>query len=46
MFNPEVEEKESSLFFNCEKLAVAFALLDIKLGETISIVKNLRICSG
>ena len=46
MFDAEVEEKESSLFFNCKKLAVAFVLLDVKLGETISIVKNLRICSG
>ena len=45
MFDVEEEEKENSIYFHSEKLAVAFALLVVQLGETIRIVKNLRVCS-
>ncbi|GKU92942.1 hypothetical protein SLEP1_g6595 [Rubroshorea leprosula] len=40
----EEEEKEHSLCFHGEKLAVAFALLSFSDQRTIRIIKNLRIC--
>ncbi|XP_017640860.1 pentatricopeptide repeat-containing protein At4g21065-like [Gossypium arboreum] len=40
----EDEEKEHSLSFHSEKLAVAFALLRFKDRRTIRVIKNLRIC--
>lgn len=44
LFDIEEEEKEQNLIYHGEKLAVAFALLNIDHGKTIRIVKNLRIC--
>lgn len=38
------EEREHSLSYHSEKLAVAFALLSLKDKSTIRIMKNLRIC--
>ncbi|KDP37078.1 hypothetical protein JCGZ_06134 [Jatropha curcas] len=40
----EEEEKEHSLSYHSEKLAVAFALLSFKDMRTIRIMKNVRIC--
>ena len=40
----EEEEKEQSLSYHSEKLAVAFALLNCKDRRTIRVIKNLRIC--
>ncbi|XVF02090.1 hypothetical protein REPUB_Repub04eG0146600 [Reevesia pubescens] len=40
----EDEEKEQSLSYHSEKLAVAFALLSFKDRRTIRVIKNLRIC--
>ncbi|OMO88275.1 hypothetical protein COLO4_20333 [Corchorus olitorius] len=40
----EEEEKEQSLNYHSEKLAVAFALLMYKDRRTIRVIKNLRIC--
>lgn len=39
------EEKEVSLRYHSEKLAIAFGLMNTPPGTTIRIVKNLRICS-
>lgn len=41
----EDEEKEQSLEVHSERLALAFGLLNTKLGATIRIVKNLRVCA-
>uniref|UniRef100_A0A1D1YU43 Pentatricopeptide repeat-containing protein At1g08070 n=1 Tax=Anthurium amnicola TaxID=1678845 RepID=A0A1D1YU43_9ARAE len=43
-FDIEEEEKEQSLFFHSEKLAVAYGLLTSAPGSSIRIVKNLRVC--
>ncbi|KAK3430827.1 hypothetical protein EUGRSUZ_E02313 [Eucalyptus grandis] len=40
----EDEQKEESLFYYSERLAVAFALITIVEGSTITLIKNLRIC--
>ncbi|XP_020586597.1 pentatricopeptide repeat-containing protein At2g02980, chloroplastic [Phalaenopsis equestris] len=39
------EEKEESLRYHSEKLAIAFGLMKTPPGTTIRVVKNLRICS-
>ncbi|WCJ23210.1 Pentatricopeptide repeat (PPR) superfamily protein [Euphorbia peplus] len=39
------EEKEKSLWYHSEKLAIAYGLLNTKSGETLRISKNLRICT-
>ncbi|RVW40031.1 Pentatricopeptide repeat-containing protein [Vitis vinifera] len=44
LFDIEEEEKESTLGYHSEKLAVAFALLCFKDSRTIRVMKNLRIC--
>ncbi|XP_073157428.1 pentatricopeptide repeat-containing protein At5g48910-like [Henckelia pumila] len=38
------EEKETSLVYHSEKIAVAFGIMNTKLGSTVRILKNLRIC--
>ncbi|XP_012084198.1 pentatricopeptide repeat-containing protein At5g66520 [Jatropha curcas] len=38
------EDKENSLHYHSEKLAIAFGLLRTKPGETLHISKNLRTC--
>ncbi|KAG6701283.1 hypothetical protein I3842_08G157400 [Carya illinoinensis] len=40
----EEEDKEHSLGYHSEKLAVAFALLRFKDSSTIRVMKNIRIC--
>ncbi|XP_057871942.2 pentatricopeptide repeat-containing protein DOT4, chloroplastic-like [Cryptomeria japonica] len=40
----EDEEKELFLCHHSEKLAIAFGLLNMPLGTTIRVVKNLRVC--
>lgn len=44
LFDIEEEEKESTLGYHSEKLAVAFALFCFKDRRTIRVMKNLRIC--
>ncbi|XP_042515414.1 pentatricopeptide repeat-containing protein At5g48910-like [Macadamia integrifolia] len=44
LFDIGEEEKESSLCYHSEKLAIAFGLLNTSPGATIRIVKNLRVC--
>ncbi|XP_010258413.1 PREDICTED: pentatricopeptide repeat-containing protein At4g21065-like [Nelumbo nucifera] len=43
-YDIEEEEKENSLMYHSEKLALAFGLLKTSSDSTIRIVKNLRIC--
>ncbi|CBI15169.3 hypothetical protein VitviT2T_026210 [Vitis vinifera] len=43
-YDIEEEEKEHSLMYHSEKLALAFGLLKSPSGLTLRIVKNLRIC--
>ncbi|KAG6587565.1 Pentatricopeptide repeat-containing protein, partial [Cucurbita argyrosperma subsp. sororia] len=45
LFDIEKEEKEHSVMYHSEKLALAFGLLNSPLDSTLRIVKNLRICS-
>ncbi|XP_057834230.1 pentatricopeptide repeat-containing protein At4g02750-like [Cryptomeria japonica] len=40
----EKEEKELFVCYHSEKLAIAFGLLNMPLGTTIRVVKNLRVC--
>lgn len=40
----EEEEKEHILLYHSEKLAVAFALLNLDLTKSILVTKNLRVC--
>ncbi|CAK9136342.1 unnamed protein product [Ilex paraguariensis] len=40
----EEEEKEATLRYHSEKMAIAFGLLNSPPGTTIRVVKNLRIC--
>ncbi|KAK3165997.1 hypothetical protein QOZ80_1AG0040270 [Eleusine coracana subsp. coracana] len=40
----EDEEKETSLVHHSEKLAIAFALLNLPEGVPIRVMKNLRVC--
>ncbi|XP_031491232.1 pentatricopeptide repeat-containing protein At3g24000, mitochondrial-like [Nymphaea colorata] len=40
----EQEQREYSVFHHSEKLAVAFALINIPEGSPIRIMKNLRVC--
>ncbi|KAL4036193.1 hypothetical protein IC575_004920 [Cucumis melo] len=44
LYDVEKEEKEHSLMYHSEKLALAFGLLNSPLDCTLRIVKNLRIC--
>ncbi|WRX13723.1 Pentatricopeptide repeat - like 10 [Theobroma cacao] len=46
VFHPEMgeEEKEISLRYHSEKLAIAYGLLNTPPGSTIRVVKNLRVC--
>ncbi|XP_011626008.1 pentatricopeptide repeat-containing protein At4g21065-like [Amborella trichopoda] len=39
------EEKEENLSVHSERLAIAFGLIRTRAGETIRIVKNLRVCT-
>ncbi|KAI3934208.1 hypothetical protein MKW92_006535 [Papaver armeniacum] len=45
LFDIEEEEKESSLNFHSEKLAIALGLISTSPGSPIRIVKNLRVCN-
>ncbi|KAK3440275.1 hypothetical protein EUGRSUZ_B00560 [Eucalyptus grandis] len=44
LYDIEEEEKESSVAFHSEKIALAFGLMKSPPGSTIRIVKNLRVC--
>ncbi|KAM7497967.1 hypothetical protein LguiA_022381 [Lonicera macranthoides] len=41
----DLEEKEYNLLHHSEKLAIAFALLNLPEGMPIRVMKNLRVCS-
>ncbi|OVA05584.1 Pentatricopeptide repeat [Macleaya cordata] len=41
----EEEEKEKTLSYHSEKIAIAFALLNASPGTPIRVVKNLRVCA-
>ncbi|KAK1360340.1 Pentatricopeptide repeat-containing protein [Heracleum sosnowskyi] len=45
LFDVEEEDKEKTLIFHSEKMAVAFGLITTEKGTVIRVVKNLRICS-
>ncbi|XP_048549295.1 uncharacterized protein LOC125528921 [Triticum urartu] len=45
MFDVEDEEKEHTLVYHSEKLAIAFCLLTTQPGEVIRVTKNLRVCT-
>ncbi|KAL6005576.1 hypothetical protein ACLOJK_006143 [Asimina triloba] len=45
LFDINEEEKEHSLYFHSEKLAIAFGLMSTAPGLLIRIVKNLRVCN-
>lgn len=45
LFDVEEEDKEKTLIFHSEKMAVAFGLIATQKGTVIRVVKNLRICS-
>lgn len=45
LFDVEEEEKEHSLGYHSEKLAIAFGLIALQPEDTIRVVKNLRVCN-
>ncbi|XP_078428554.1 pentatricopeptide repeat (PPR) superfamily protein [Wolffia australiana] len=45
LFDVEEEEKEATLGHHSEKLAVAFGLVVVPVGEVVRVVKNLRVCA-
>ncbi|CAM8978501.1 unnamed protein product [Rhodiola kirilowii] len=44
LFDIEEEEKETTVRYHSEKIAVAFGIMNSVPGETIRIIKNLRMC--
>jgi pentatricopeptide repeat protein len=44
MQNVKEEEKELALFCHSEKLAIAYGLMRVPLGEPIRVTKDLRVC--
>ncbi|CAK9182311.1 unnamed protein product [Ilex paraguariensis] len=44
LYDLEVEEKESEVWYHSEKIALAFGLIVISSGVPIRITKNLRVC--
>eukprot|EP01018_Ginkgo_biloba_P002453 Gb_38938 [translate_table: standard] len=40
----EQEQKENSLGYHSEKLAIAFGIISMPLGTPIKVIKNLRVC--
>lgn len=44
LFEVEEEEKETTLMYHSEKLAMAFGIMNLEGGEVIRIFKNLRMC--
>ncbi|ONK58442.1 uncharacterized protein A4U43_C09F12810 [Asparagus officinalis] len=44
LLDVEEEEKERSLYYHSEKLAIAYGLLRIPAPQKIRIIKNLRVC--
>ncbi|KAH6836065.1 hypothetical protein C2S53_012033 [Perilla frutescens var. hirtella] len=44
LFDISEEERETSLRYHSEKLAIAFGILNMEPGATIGVVKNLRVC--
>ncbi|KAK1271614.1 Pentatricopeptide repeat-containing protein [Acorus gramineus] len=45
LLNVEEEEKETTLHYHSERIAVAFGLISTEPGSTLRVVKNLRICA-
>nr|KAJ0196093.1 hypothetical protein LSAT_V11C700365690 [Lactuca sativa] len=44
LLDVEEEEKERSLYYHSEKLAIAFGLMSLDECVTIRVIKNLRVC--
>ncbi|KAL4186119.1 hypothetical protein AMTRI_Chr09g32190 [Amborella trichopoda] len=44
LFDLEEEERENSLLYHSEKLAMAFGMISLEPGVPIRVVKNLRVC--
>ncbi|KVI01513.1 protein of unknown function DUF1771 [Cynara cardunculus var. scolymus] len=44
LLDVEEEEKERSLYYHSEKLAIAFGLISTPSSTTIRVIKNLRVC--
>ncbi|GJV81152.1 pentatricopeptide repeat-containing protein [Tanacetum coccineum] len=44
LLDVEEEEKERSLYYHSEKLAIAFGLMSTPSSTTIRVLKNLRVC--
>ncbi|XWS36538.1 hypothetical protein CRYUN_Cryun20dG0093300 [Craigia yunnanensis] len=44
LLNIDEEEKESTLYYHSERLAIAFGLISTGPGTPLRIVKNLRVC--
>ncbi|XP_071729719.1 pentatricopeptide repeat-containing protein At4g33170 [Rutidosis leptorrhynchoides] len=44
LLDVDEEEKERSLFYHSEKLAIAFGLMNTPSSTTIRVIKNLRVC--
>ncbi|EOY17244.1 Pentatricopeptide repeat (PPR) superfamily protein [Theobroma cacao] len=44
LLNIDEEEKESTLYYHSERIAIAFGLISTSPGTTLRIVKNLRVC--
>eukprot|EP01018_Ginkgo_biloba_P007202 Gb_06523 [translate_table: standard] len=44
LHDTELEQKERSLCYHSEKLAIAFGLVSTPVGSPIRVIKNLRIC--
>ncbi|XP_042482746.1 pentatricopeptide repeat-containing protein At4g33170 isoform X2 [Macadamia integrifolia] len=44
LFDVEDEEKERSLYYHSEKLAIAYGLISTPPSATIRVIKNLRVC--
>lgn len=44
LLNVEEEEKERSLYYHSEKLAIAYGLISTQSPQKIRVIKNLRVC--
>ncbi|XP_022727809.1 pentatricopeptide repeat-containing protein At5g48910 [Durio zibethinus] len=44
LLNIDEEEKESTLYYHSERIAIAFGLISTSPGTPLRIVKNLRVC--
>ncbi|OMP09048.1 hypothetical protein COLO4_05854 [Corchorus olitorius] len=44
LLNIDEEEKESTLYYHSERIAIAYGLISTRPGTPVRIVKNLRVC--